>query len=60
MRGTRRAMLLALVPGEQIQMVTSDLAVAEEVIEETLMGEAYGLHAETGIFCICRFFVLRR
>ena len=28
--------------------------MAEEVIEETLMGETYGLHAETGIFCISR------
>jgi hypothetical protein len=47
-------MLLALVPGEQAQTVISDLAVAEEVIEETLFGEAYGLHVETGIFCISR------
>ncbi len=51
---SEETMLLALVPGEQAQTVISDLAVADEVIEETLMGEAYGLHAETGIFCISR------
>jgi hypothetical protein len=42
--------LLALVPGEQAQTILANFGVAEEVIEETLMGEAYGLHAETGIF----------
>jgi hypothetical protein len=51
---SEETMLLALVPGEQVQTIIADLGVAEEVIEETLMGETYGLHAETGIFCISR------
>jgi hypothetical protein len=51
---SEETMLLALVPGEQAHIVISDLAVAEEVIDETLFGENYGLHTETGIFCISR------
>ncbi len=44
-------MLLALVPKEHRPV---DLAEMDEILEETMMGQAYGLDEDSQVFCICR------
>ncbi len=46
-------LILAFVPavGEDTDL---DMGLIEEVMLDVLDGENYGLHEETGIFCVCR------
>jgi hypothetical protein len=48
-------MLLAFVPRDQAEHFKQNIGDAEEVIYDTLSDIDYGIDAETGIFCICRF-----
>ena len=44
---------LALVPDE-LATASFDLEAADEIIDRSLMNQAYGLDKESGVFCICR------
>ncbi len=52
-RGTETDQL-AFVPRVQMGRIVEDINEAETVMFDTLDGENYGLHAETGIFCLWR------
>jgi len=52
---SEETMHLAFVPGELIPTIAGDLARAEDVLDATLFGKAYGVDEKTGIFCIARF-----
>jgi hypothetical protein len=46
---------LAFVPRDQMERIVEDINEAESVMFDTLDGANYGLHAETGIFCVWRY-----
>jgi len=52
---SRDTILLAFVPHDQAEHFKQNIGDAEDVIYDTLSNTDYGLDAETGIFCICRF-----
>lgn len=46
---------IAFVPRDQMERIVEDINEAENVMFDTLDGANYGLHAETGIFCVWRY-----
>lgn len=46
-------LILAFVPAVD-EGTDFDMGLIEEVMLDVLDGENYGLHEETGIFCVCR------